>query len=85
MTEPGANRRAEARRSFRMAVAVLLFCLVAVAIYGWYMLRDSDVSTVAVIALAGGVVLTLVVGIGLMTLLFYSSREGFDEQVHRRK
>jgi membrane protein YdbS with pleckstrin-like domain len=85
MTAPGENRRADARRSFRIAVAVLLFCLVAVAVYGWYMLRDSQMSTVAVIALAAGVVLTLVVGIGLMSLLFYSSREGFDEQVRRRK
>jgi ABC-type spermidine/putrescine transport system permease subunit II len=85
MTAPGENRRADARRSFRIAVAVLLFCLVVVAVYGWYMLRDSQMSTVAVIALAAGVVLTLVVGIGLMSLLFYSSREGFDEQVRRRK
>jgi cytochrome bd-type quinol oxidase subunit 2 len=85
MTASGEHRRADARRSFRIAAVLLLFCLVAVAIYGWFTLRDSEISTVAVIALAVGVVLTLVVGIGLMTLLFYSSREGFDEQVHRRK
>ncbi|HEX4113643.1 MAG TPA: hypothetical protein VH020_14010 [Stellaceae bacterium] len=63
---------------------MLLVCLAGVAVYGWFMLRDSDVSTVAVIALAGGVLLTLIVGIGLMTLLFYSNREGFDDEAGRR-
>jgi hypothetical protein len=30
--------------------------------------------------MAGGVVFSLLVGAGLMTLLFYSSRKGYDDQ-----
>jgi cation transporter-like permease len=78
------KRRAGARHSFFIACVVLLVCLAGVAVYGWFMLRDSDMSTVAVIALAGGVLLTLIVGIGLMTLVFYSNREGFDDDAGRR-
>lgn len=62
---------------------MLIVCLVGIVIYGWFMLRDSEMSTVAVIALAGGVLLTLILGIGLMSLLFYSNREGFDDDVGR--
>jgi hypothetical protein len=82
---PGTNaRRAGARRSFWIACAVLLACLAGIVIYGWFMLRDSAMSTVAVVALGGGVVLTLALGIGLMSLLFYSNREGFDDDVGTR-
>lgn len=80
-----AKGRANARRSFWIAVTVLIVCLVAVVIYGWFMLRDSDMSLVAVIALAGGVVMTLALGIGLMSLLFYSNREGYDDDIGRRE
>jgi membrane protein YdbS with pleckstrin-like domain len=77
------ERRLRARRSFGIAVAVLLLCLVAILIYGWFMLRDSALSTVAVIALGGGVLLTLILGVGLMSLLFYSHNEGYDDEVGR--
>lgn len=81
---PVASEKGDAaRRSFWIASAVLLVCLVCVAVYGWYMLRDSGMSTVAVIALCIGVVLTLGLGIGLMSLLFYSNRQGFDDDVGR--
>ena len=79
-----ANRRRGARRSFWIACAVLLVCLAGIAVYGWLSLRDSAMSTVAVIALGGGVLATLVLGIGLMSLLFYSNREGFDDDAGRR-
>jgi hypothetical protein len=81
VTPANQERRLRARRSFALAAAVLLFCLVAILIYGWFMLRDSALSTVAVIALGGGVLLTLLLGIGLMSLLFYSHNEGYDDDV----
>ncbi|MGH6982468.1 MAG: hypothetical protein ACREFC_14800 [Stellaceae bacterium] len=81
---PGAGGKGDAaRRSFWIASAVLFVCLLGVADYGWYMLRDSGMSTVAVIALCIGVVLTLGLGIGLMSLLFYSNRQGFDDDIGR--
>jgi len=77
------EKTSAARRSFWIASAVLIVCLAGVAVYGWYMLRDSGMSTIAVIALCGGVVLTLGLGIWLMSLLFYSNRQGFDDDVGR--
>jgi hypothetical protein len=75
-----AERRANARRSFRLAVVVLAVCLVGIGIYAWLTLRDSELSLAAVIALALGLVITGALGIGLMSLVFYSSREGFDDE-----
>jgi uncharacterized membrane protein len=77
------NKRDAARHSFWVAAVVLFVCLIGVAIYGWFMLRDSDMSTVAVVALIIGVLATLGLGIGLMSLLFYSNREGYDDDVGR--
>jgi hypothetical protein len=60
-----------------------LFALLAgvgfVAYAGWR--RDGDFAMPAAgyLALALGVVFSLMVGIGLMALLFYSSREGYDQ------
>jgi hypothetical protein len=44
--------------------------------------EDMAMSGHGVVALAGTVVLVLVVGIGLMALVFYSNRSGRDEAVH---
>ncbi|MGH7074267.1 MAG: hypothetical protein ACREFD_08725 [Stellaceae bacterium] len=76
-----AARRDAARRSFHVGVAVFVACLFCIGVYAWFSLRDSDLSVAAVIALALGVVLTGALGIGLMTLIFYSSRQGFDDEV----
>ncbi|HXE17318.1 MAG TPA: hypothetical protein VN632_08810 [Stellaceae bacterium] len=80
---PSAKEKSDAARSFWVASAVLVVCLAAVAVYGWYMLSDSGMSTIAVIALCIGVVLTLGLAIGLMSLLFYSNRQGFDDDIGR--
>lgn len=70
----------DARRSIGIAIAIFLVCLMALAVYGWLTLRDSAMSSTAVVVLAGGIVFALVLGIGLMGLLFYSNREGYDDQ-----
>jgi hypothetical protein len=35
------------------------------------------------VAMTLGIVFSLVIGCGLMALLFYSSRHGYDEEAHR--
>ena len=40
---------------------------------------DVDVPTWAWFAMAGGVTISILVGGGLMALIFYSSRKGYDE------
>jgi hypothetical protein len=61
---------------------VLLSLLVAtgVIVYlGWILVSGADVPTSGYVAMALGVIFSLVVGFGLMALLFYSSRKGYDE------
>ena len=64
-----------------IVLTVLLLLLVAtcvIAYLGWT-LGDTDIPASGYIAMGFGVIFSLAVGIGLMTLLFYSSRKGYDE------
>jgi hypothetical protein len=45
--------------------------------YGWN-LTDAKIDTAGIIALVMGVVLSIVLGGGLMALVFYSNRKGYD-------
>lgn len=58
-------------------VLVLAICAVIVAF--WISLGDSDISPAGWIAMGFGVVVTLALGVGLMALVFISSRRGYDE------
>jgi len=66
---------------------VALGVVLAVAIVGVYYSGTGDlaagVSAAGYIAMALGVLFTLVVGAGLMALIFYSSRQGYDEPPSR--
>jgi hypothetical protein len=61
---------------------VLLSLLIAtgVIIYrGWTLGDGPDVPAFGNAAMAFGVIVSLTVGFGLMALVFYSSRKGYDE------
>jgi hypothetical protein len=61
---------------------VLLALLVATGViiyFGWTLASGTDVPTSGYAAMVFGVILSLAVGFGLMALLFYSSRKGYDE------
>jgi hypothetical protein len=61
---------------------VLLSLLIAtgVIIYrGWTLGDGPDVPAFGYAAMAFGVIVSLTVGFGLMALVFYSSRKGYDE------
>jgi len=63
-------------------VGILLMLLAAVivlAIMGWSSAEEADVTPFGYFAMAIGILFSLVFGIGLMALLFYSSRAGYDE------
>ena len=66
-----------------IALVVPLFAILAAA--GWYAasawvsVQGPPMPAVGYLAMALGVVFSLVVGCGLMALLFYSSRHGYDE------
>jgi hypothetical protein len=55
----------------------LLGAAIWFAFYGWN-LTDAVIDTPGIIALVLGVVFSLLVGGGLMGLLFWSNRKGYD-------
>lgn len=76
-----------AKRAYELIpVAILvvaLFGLLALSVrfaaYAWTHLGGDPVPGYGYVAIAGGVVVSLLVGGGLMTLVFYSSRHGYDD------
>lgn len=75
-------------RSALMKTALLVFFLlgflgltVGWAIWGWQQTAGVEMSVHGYAAMALGIIFTLVVGCGLMALMFYSSRRGYDERV----
>ena len=64
-------------------LVIALFALLALSVwfaaYAWTHLGGDPVPTYGYVAIAGGVVISLVVGGGLMALVFYSSRHGYDD------
>jgi hypothetical protein len=65
-----------------ITLIVLLSLLVATCVvvyFGWILGNGTDVPASGYAAMAFGVIISLAVGFGLMALLFYSSRKGYDE------
>ena len=62
-------------------VAVLSAFLVAAGFIGYlgWTTTDAGVPPSGYVAMALGVIFSLAVGVGLMALVFYSSRKGYDE------
>ena len=70
-------------RSNWVAVAIALIALGAVLALVWSMwsaIGDADISAGGWIALVLGVLVALALGVGLMALMFISSRRGYDER-----
>jgi hypothetical protein len=62
-----------------MVLVSLLLAACVVAYFGWRFADGVDVPISGYVAMAVGVIVSLAVGFGLMALIFYSSRKGFDE------
>ena len=63
-----------------LTVLCLLLAITFVIVYlGWTLGNDTDVPALGYVAMALGVIVSLAVGFGLMALIFYSSRKGYDE------
>lgn len=70
--------------SFGTAVlmAALIAILVAALWYAanaWVSVAGPPMPTIGYVAMGFGIVFSLIVGCGLMALVFYSSRHGYDE------
>jgi hypothetical protein len=57
----------------------LLFGTGVVVYLGWRLADGVDVPISGYVAMVVGVIVSLAVGFGLMALIFYSSRKGYDE------
>lgn len=73
------------RRSLVFATIMIaaLAGVIVMSLWIWGQIGDTEMSVHGYIALGLGVVATLVIGGGLMGLVFYSSRHGYDEGVGR--
>jgi hypothetical protein len=60
-------------------LAGMLLATFVIVYLGWTLTKDAVVPTSAYVAMTFGVITSLAVGFGLMALVFYSSRQGYDE------
>ena len=61
--------------------SITLLLVTFFAIDLWLQMSDVQISNNGMIALFVGSFFTILLGAGLMTLTFFSSRNGFDDQV----
>jgi hypothetical protein len=68
----------------RILALITLLALLAVSLWyavgSWTALDAPDMPTELYVAMVLGVLFSILVGAGLMTLMFYSSRHGYDER-----
>ena len=71
----------------RTLIILALFALLAAAIWfavaAWERPGGGEIPFYGYLAIFGGVLVSLLVGGGLMGLVFYSSRHGYDDGAHR--
>ena len=60
----------------------LLAASTGVALWAWHEMGDVAISRHGLIALGLGVVATFLLGAGLMALVFFSARRGYDDRAH---
>ena len=65
-----------------LAITILLAVVVVIAEF-LNGIGDSEISLAGWFAMGLGIIVTLALGIGLMSLVFFSSRGGYDETSRR--
>ena len=87
MDGPGAPKRKKTSvLGTIVLVVVLLGLLIAATLFAvrsWTSVEGPPMPEVGYVAMTIGVVFSLIIGVALMTLLFYSSRHGYDERASR--
>lgn len=61
----------------------LLLAAVLVVLWAWREMGEVEISGHGMIALVLGATFSFLVGAGLMALVFFSNRRGYDEEAHR--
>lgn len=66
-----------------VALGVLLVVALVVSLLMWVRIGETEISGHGLLAMGLGVALTLLLGVGLMFLVFFSSRRGYDDRARR--
>ena len=82
MIRRGRKGSAVTRIAATVAVAAVLVIAVVIGEF-WSGTGDSEISEAGWFAMGLGIFVTLVLGIGLMSLVFFSNRRGYDETGQR--
>lgn len=85
MTETAPARRTDNRPDWGPILLVagsllMVAILIGYVIFAWSRTSSVALSAHGIAALVIGVVLTLAIGAGLMALVFYSARKGYDDE-----
>jgi hypothetical protein len=71
-----------------IAIVVPLFAILGAAAWfaasAWTAVSGPPMPAAGYMAMTLGIVFSVVIGCGLMALLFYSNRHGYDDQVQRQ-
>jgi hypothetical protein len=78
---PGAHRRATPQRALAAIAVVIILALVGIGVYTWQSLGHVAMDANGYLALVLGVLGTVGLGGGLMALVFFSHRYGYDDKV----
>jgi heme/copper-type cytochrome/quinol oxidase subunit 2 len=81
-SDPQSDNRLRVIGATALITALLAILVASLWLAGrtWVATADAPMSIHGYIAMTLGVVFSLVVGCGLMALVFYSSRHGYDEE-----
>jgi hypothetical protein len=77
---PGRNLLSARNFLTVMFSVVVVLAISVVVVTFWTSLGNSDISAAGWVAMGFGITFTLALGIGLMALVFISSRQGYDER-----
>jgi hypothetical protein len=68
----------------RLAIATACgigLAILAVALYAWNSMAETELDTNGVVALTLGIVATIALAVVLVGLMLYSSRRGYDDRI----
>ena len=78
---PGGSGGRGSRIALAVTAVILALSFIAIGVYAWQTLGASELTVHGYIALVLGVIGTAGLGVGLMVLVFYSHRYGYDDRV----
>ncbi|HZB93869.1 MAG TPA: hypothetical protein VE397_20640 [Stellaceae bacterium] len=78
-------RSSTSQRTLAFIGAAIILALVAVGVYTWRSLGPVEMGANGYVAMILGVIGTVGLGVGLMALVFFSHRTGYDDEVGGRR